>query len=169
MFRGLYGVPKSPRTGKVFPRGAGLALCPCVCRSGRMIDNATTFSAFVYNMLGIPVAESGNENKKVQKEVAMEGLGSLLLFALFFYLMMRYGCGAHMIHGHGGDKHEGHDGHGDADGAKFIDPVCDMEVELDQGYGMMYKGNLYRFCSRNCLDKFDHKPEKYLAKKGGTA
>ena len=29
----------------------------------------------------------------------MQGLVSLLLFAAFFYLMMRFGCGAHMVHG----------------------------------------------------------------------
>ena len=35
----------------------------------------------------------------------MEGLFSFLLFAGFFYLMMRFGCGAHMIHGSHGHKH----------------------------------------------------------------
>lgn len=46
----------------------------------------------------------------------MPGLLSLLLFAGFFYWMMRYGCGAHMVHGHGG--HESHQDHADhADGA----------------------------------------------------
>ena len=42
----------------------------------------------------------------------MDGLFSLLLFALFFYVMMRFGCGAHMVHGHGG--HGDRDGHGAA-------------------------------------------------------
>ena len=37
----------------------------------------------------------------------MEGLLSLLLFAGLFYLMMRFGCGAHMVHGHKG--HSGHE------------------------------------------------------------
>lgn len=91
----------------------------------------------------------------------MEGLGSLLLFAVFFYLIMRYGCGAHMMHG-------GHGGHGDArgggKGSKYIDPVCDMEVETDKGYGKMYQSTLYRFCSKSCLDKFDSDPEQYLNK-----
>lgn len=32
----------------------------------------------------------------------MDGLGSLLLFAALLYFMMRVGCGAHMVHGHGG-------------------------------------------------------------------
>lgn len=29
----------------------------------------------------------------------MEGLFSLLLFAVFFFVMMRFGCGAHVAHG----------------------------------------------------------------------
>lgn len=31
----------------------------------------------------------------------MEGLLTLLFYAALFYLMMRFGCGAHMVHGHG--------------------------------------------------------------------
>ncbi len=85
----------------------------------------------------------------------MEGLGSLLFFAIFFYIMMRYGCGAHMMHGHG----KGHHGHGIA--KKYIDPVCEKDVETEKGYGRMYQGMLYRFCSKSCLDKFDVDPERY--------
>jgi YHS domain-containing protein len=90
----------------------------------------------------------------------MEGLGTLLLYALFFYLMMRYGCGAHMIHGHhhGGKKSD------QSPGGKFIDPVCGKEVEPDQGYGVMNEGNLYRFCSRHCLDQFDGQPSLFTQK-----
>ena len=89
----------------------------------------------------------------------MEGLGSFLLFALLFYFMMRFGCGAHMVHGHG--SHSSHGRHGDK-GGKFVDPVCGIEVEPDKGYGKMYQGELYRFCSRSCLDIFDAEPEKYF-------
>ncbi len=35
----------------------------------------------------------------------MEGLVTLLIFAGLFFIMMRYGCGAHITHGHGGHKH----------------------------------------------------------------
>ena len=90
----------------------------------------------------------------------MEGLGTLLIYALLFYLMMRFGCGAHMIHGHGnhgGRKDEGVTG-------KFIDPVCGKEVEPDKGYGVMHEGNLYRFCSRHCLDQFDSQPALFIRK-----
>jgi len=87
----------------------------------------------------------------------MEGLLSLLIFAGLFYFMMRVGCGTHMVHG----KHGGHAGH-DSNAAKHIDPVCGVEVKVDQGYGKMHEGKLYRFCSRNCLDKFEVKPEQFL-------
>ena len=79
----------------------------------------------------------------------MDGLLSFLLFGVLFYIMMRYGCGAHMVHGHGG-------------GRQSTDPVCGMEVEPDQGYSKMFRGVEYRFCSRNCLDKFDAEPGRFL-------
>ncbi|HHI94189.1 MAG TPA: YHS domain-containing protein [Gammaproteobacteria bacterium] len=90
----------------------------------------------------------------------MEGLGSFLLFAALFYFMMRFGCGSHMMHGHSKGNASGHDD----GGSKYVDPVCDMEVETEQGYGKMYRGTLYRFCSKSCLDKFDDEPERYLNK-----
>lgn len=92
----------------------------------------------------------------------MEGLGSFLLFAAFFYFMMRFGCGSHMTHGHHG--HSGNATSNDEDIKKYIDPVCDMTVETDKGYGKMYQGTLYRFCSKSCLNKFDDEPEHYLHK-----
>ena len=91
----------------------------------------------------------------------MEGLLSLLVFAGLFFLMMRYGCGAHMAHGgHGG--HDGHDSHSTNNEGNHTDPVCGMDVDMKQGYGKMHDGQLYLFCSRNCLDRFEADPEKYL-------
>ena len=93
----------------------------------------------------------------------MQGLFSLLLFAAFFYLMMRFGCGAHMVHGnHGHGEHEGDNG----PGVPIKDPVCGMAVPREQGYSELYEGKKYRFCSRNCLDKFDADPGRYIAQKG---
>ncbi len=85
----------------------------------------------------------------------MEGLLSLLLFAGVFYLMMRFGCGAHMSHG----------GHGHGGGSRtpaHTDPVCGREVALHEGYGKMFQGQLYHFCSRNCLDQFEDNPGQYV-------
>lgn len=89
----------------------------------------------------------------------MDGLLTLLIFAGLIYFMMRFGCGAHMIHG----RHGNHDEHGDTD-AKRIDPVCGVQVAPDEGCGKMEQGRLYRFCSRRCLDKFDAAPQEFLSK-----
>ena len=35
----------------------------------------------------------------------MDTFGSLLLFAVLFFVMMRFGCGAHMNHGRRGHGH----------------------------------------------------------------
>ncbi len=95
----------------------------------------------------------------------MSGLVSFLIFGLLFFFMMRGGCGSHA--GHGG--HTGHQG-GDGDrtqdkAAGGVDPVCGMRVEPDIGYAKSYRGVQYRFCSRDCLDKFDASPEQYLGQK----
>jgi len=92
----------------------------------------------------------------------MEGWFSFLLFAVFFYLMMRFGCGAHMVHGGHGHDSEGHAEHG-AHKASSRDPVCGMSVEAGQGYSRMYQGRELRFCSRKCLDQFDAEPQRYLS------
>jgi YHS domain-containing protein len=99
----------------------------------------------------------------------MDGLFSLLLFAGLFYFMMRYGCGTHMVHGHGGGGHGGHAGQGehrDTRGAK--DPVCGMDVAPGQGYAKTHAGREYRFCSRVCLDKFEANPDEYASVQGGS-
>jgi YHS domain-containing protein len=96
----------------------------------------------------------------------MEGLLSLLLFAALFYFMMRFGCGAHMVHGHGG-SHGDHAGHGRHGGGVQAgsdrDPVCGMEVAPGQGYTKTYGGREYRLCSRACLDKFEANPGQYAS------
>jgi YHS domain-containing protein len=88
----------------------------------------------------------------------MEGLIWLLAFAGFFYLMMRFGCGAHMVHGrHGGGSSHDHGAGGE--GGK--DPVCGMQVAADRGYTKMHAGTRYWFCSKSCLEKFEAEPAKY--------
>ncbi len=93
----------------------------------------------------------------------MSGWLSLLLFAVLFYLLMRFGCGAHMVHGgHGGHGDGGHGGHTTHEGS-VKDPVCGMAVGPGQGYSKIHEGQEYRFCSRKCLDKFDAEPQRYLS------
>ena len=99
----------------------------------------------------------------------MEGLLSLLMFAGLFYFMMRFGCGAHMVHGHSGHgghgEHLGRDAH--QEGSRAIDPVCGMEVPPGEGYTKIHASREYRFCSRVCLDKFDENPDRYTSAQGG--
>ena len=95
----------------------------------------------------------------------MEGLLTLLLYAGLFYVMMRFGCGAHMVHGHGG--HAQGDGRDAAATGHDTDPVCGMTVARDHGYTKVHEGRPYRFCSRACLDKFEADPARYLATTGG--
>jgi len=78
---------------------------------------------------------------------------SFIIFAGIFYFMMRYGCGAHMIHGHHSKQN---------DNKMHFDPVCGMKVDEDKGYGKMQDGTLYRFCSKNCLNKFEDDPDKFI-------
>ena len=85
----------------------------------------------------------------------MDRVISFLLFAGFFYLMMRFGCGSHMVHGH----HR--QGHGQEAGSSQKDPVCGMDVEAGRGYSEVFGGHQYRFCSRKCLDKFDANPQQF--------
>lgn len=92
----------------------------------------------------------------------MDTLFSILLFAGLFYLMMRFGCGAHMRRGH----HHGHHANDQTHehDQQHKDPVCGMEVAADQGYSKMHEGHQYHFCSRDCLDKFEADPARYLSK-----
>lgn len=104
----------------------------------------------------------------------MEGLVTFLLFAGLFYFMMRFGCGAHAVHGHGGGGHGGHAGHAGQDnaashtGESTVDPVCGMEVGRDQGYVVTHASRVYHLCSRACLDKSESNPDKYAAVQGGV-
>lgn len=98
----------------------------------------------------------------------MDGLLWFLILGGLFYVMMRYGSGAHMVHGHGGYGEYGpHEGSATG-GGEDIDPVCGMMLASDLGYGKMHQGTLYRFCSRNCLDKFEAEPDKYLKSVGAA-
>ena len=93
---------------------------------------------------------------------ALKSLGGLLLWAGLFFFMMRYGCGAHMMGGHGGHKHGG-----SAPAEK--DPVCGMEVTPEKAAAAtVHRGRTYYFCSKKCRDRFEQEPEKYTSATIGT-
>jgi len=99
-------------------------------------------------------------------------MGALLYLALlggFILLMMRFGCGAHLMgHGHGKKSEPG----GGADGErqelrwvapkKALDPVCRKSVATGSAKPSVFDGNVYYFCSRECREVFEAAPDIYL-------
>lgn len=92
---------------------------------------------------------------------SLKSLGWLLLWGGFFFLMMRHGCGAHMMGGHGS---HGRAGHGGTEGDGNVkDPVCGMTVDpMSAAAAAVRDGSTYYFCSASCRDKFEQAPGKYL-------
>ncbi len=89
----------------------------------------------------------------------MGDLLSTILFAGLFLVMMRYGCGRHS---HSAPRHDRNTS------AKHIDPVCGNMVAETEGYGVMYRKKLYRFCSKDCMSEFEEDPELYISRLTGS-
>lgn len=98
----------------------------------------------------------------------MESIVYFLLWAGLIFLMMRVGCGAHVMgHGHRRSKSEG--GGASSSGGlrweppeKDKDPVCGMIVETASAKSSVYNGLVYYFCSTDCRDKFEASPSTYV-------
>jgi len=49
-----------------------------------------------------------------------------------------------------------------------IDPVCNMEVEIETAeFTSEYRGEIYYFCAPGCKKSFEKNPEKYLSGDSG--
>jgi YHS domain-containing protein len=101
----------------------------------------------------------------------MGPLLSILLFVAFFYLMMRFGCGAHAAGGgcghgsHGDQKMKEHCDTQDSSTPRQIthDPVCGMEIEVNQApHSTTYGSDSYYFCSKDCYAKFQERPGYFV-------
>lgn len=99
----------------------------------------------------------------------MEALLYFAFWAALIFLMMRVGCGAHIMgRGHG----EGRTGRGPGkrnDAAlrwvppeSDIDPVCGETVTPDKAKPSLHAGNVYYFCSRDCREVFEAAPHHYV-------
>ena len=101
----------------------------------------------------------------------MQTLIYFLIWGAFFFVMMRFGCGAHVMgHGHGhrrsGETPEAMPltvGAGPAAPAKAVDPVCGMTIETASARTAIHDGRVYYFCSQNCRDKFAASPQTYAS------
>jgi YHS domain-containing protein len=102
----------------------------------------------------------------------MEALLYFAFWAGLIYLMMRFGCGAHVMgHGHGHRGAVDKDAPRNPEGLRWtppetdIDPVCGKSVRSDRAKSSVYDGLVYYFCSRECRERFEAAPQLYVGPK----
>ncbi|HEX9756299.1 MAG TPA: YHS domain-containing protein [Nitrospiria bacterium] len=84
-----------------------------------------------------------------------------LFIGILFFVMMRWGCGAHMMGGGHGGHHE--EFSGKETSRPVQDPVCGERLDArTANFTKMYRGGLYYFCSAQCQEKFQKDPETYI-------
>jgi len=99
----------------------------------------------------------------------MEALIYFLLWAGVIFLMMRFGCGAHVMgHGHGQHEQRGARPEAGRSDMRWVppetdaDPVCGKTVRTDQAKPSVHDGIVYYFCSRECRERFEAAPDLYV-------
>lgn len=99
----------------------------------------------------------------------MEALLYFAFWAGLIFLMMRFGCGAHVM-GHGRDSRNAHRSAGSETGRELrwtapesdVDPVCGKTVATDKAKLSVFDGTVYYFCSRECRELFEAAPDLYV-------
>jgi YHS domain-containing protein len=102
-------------------------------------------------------------------EVEMEALVYFALWAGLIFLMMRFGCGAHIM-GQDHDNAQPQDKLGKTGntGVRWVppkkdrDPVCGKSVLTDKAKPSVYASNVYYFCTRECREVFEAAPDLYV-------
>ncbi|SMF27470.1 YHS domain-containing protein [Tistlia consotensis] len=99
----------------------------------------------------------------------MEALIYFALWAGLIFLMMRVGCGAHVMgHGHDHGAGAGKASAGSTSGVRWVppetdvDPVCGKTVHPDKAKPSVHDGMVYYFCSRECRELFEAAPQLYV-------
>lgn len=101
----------------------------------------------------------------------MNALLYFLLWGAFVFLMLRFGCGSHVMgRGQGHAEHAVGEqkGRGDSGALRWIpppkdvDPVCGKTVGTDKAKPSVFDGSVYYFCSRECREIFEAAPEQYI-------
>jgi YHS domain-containing protein len=101
----------------------------------------------------------------------VEPLAYFLLWAAAIFLMMRFGCGAHVMghghhHHHDGERAGGTPGAGQSTGTPTtaVDPVCGMTVQTATAKSSARDGGVYYFCSAVHPDEFEANPTRYASR-----
>lgn len=103
----------------------------------------------------------------------MEALLYFAFWAALIFLMMRFGCGAHVMgHGHGQHGEQRADRGGSPEQLRWVppvtdvDPVCGKTVQTDRAKSSVNDGSVYYFCSRECREQFEAAPHLYVGAQG---
>ncbi len=98
----------------------------------------------------------------------METLLYFALWAAAIFLMMRFGCGAHMMgHGHRHEHGSQKNGQQPTDELRWVppekgtDPVCGKTVSTGRAKSSVHAGNVFCFCSHECREEFEAAPDRY--------
>jgi len=96
-----------------------------------------------------------------------------LIWAGLFAVMMRFGCGAHVMgHGHRRDESAGEPGRTPGNSGSWspperdVDSVCGMSIRTAEAKSALYAGQIYYFCSQACREKFEAAPTNYVKAPG---
>ncbi len=98
----------------------------------------------------------------------MEALLYFIIWAAAIFLMMRFGCGAHVMghnRGHGQAQESPEKGSAELHWVApetDVDPVCGKAVSTAESKPTVHGGNVYYFCSRECREVFEVAPELYV-------
>lgn len=102
----------------------------------------------------------------------MEALIYFALWAGLIFLMMRFGCGKHIMgHGHDGARNKRAPQHSnevrwvppEAD----VDPVCGKTVRTNKAKSAVHDGTVYYFCSPEHRETFEAAPHRYIGPQAG--
>jgi YHS domain-containing protein len=95
----------------------------------------------------------------------MSALIWFVVWAALIFLMMRFGCGAHVMgRRHGGTKR------GEPGDVRWAppdtdtDPVCGKTVSTASAKSNVFGGLVYYFCSRECREVFEAAPHLYTGR-----
>ncbi len=103
----------------------------------------------------------------------MEALIYFIIWGAAIFIMMRFGCGAHVM-GHG-RKHRQTEAapKTESSGLRWVppetdtDPVCGKAVSTNEAKATVHAGNVYYLCSRECREVFEVAPELYTGGPNG--
>ena len=99
----------------------------------------------------------------------METLLYFIIWAGMIFVMMRFGCGSHVM----GHKHSTKRDHNQTAAtcasevlweppAKDRDLVCQKTVHTNTAKPSVHAGRVYYFCSRDCREAFEAAPDIYI-------